>query len=320
MKQEKLNLTKENPEEKIETQSTEPDLGSQDPNDKYAGKIENDNDVWKMLHGDVDPNSPNFSYELSFEINPHAKVPDEIKEFGRYIENRAKELVALYEKTGRRKEIAQLKENLKQAMSTQKRLENISKLDFNRPGPKLRETALKLNLDLNDPGLKADLQKMQEQNLEDVRKWLKAEKTTHPQLTQNESRYEKIRSRKSGKGSAKAAPGSTSTTTSNVTTTINNYFINNNYFGGPGLFSKFFSSSNNDLITSVRTTTQQNKSVSAKSKDSFTFSGTTIAKYTFYCLIFLFFAYLVFLDQEKQFKREPEMPNLEGKIGSLGEE
>jgi len=83
-KQEKVNSKKEQEEAKIETQSTASDVSSEkDAKGKYAGKIESDNDVWKMLHGDVDPNSQNFSYELSFEINPHAKVPKEIQEFGK---------------------------------------------------------------------------------------------------------------------------------------------------------------------------------------------------------------------------------------------
>jgi len=34
----------------------------------------------------------------------------------RYIENRAKEIMSMYEKSGRRKDISQLRENLKQAM------------------------------------------------------------------------------------------------------------------------------------------------------------------------------------------------------------
>jgi len=83
-KQEKVNLSKEPEEVKIDTQSTASDASTgQDTKGKYNGKIESDNDVWKMLHGDVDPNSQTFSYELSFEINPNAKVPKEIQEFGR---------------------------------------------------------------------------------------------------------------------------------------------------------------------------------------------------------------------------------------------
>jgi len=34
----------------------------------------------------------------------------------RYIENRAKDLIAMYEKSGKRKDIGQLRENLRQAM------------------------------------------------------------------------------------------------------------------------------------------------------------------------------------------------------------
>lgn len=84
-KPEKTSPSKEPEEVKFETQSTASDISAgPETKGKYTGKIENDNDVWKMLHGDVDPNSQNFGYELSFEINPNAKVPKEIQEFGKY--------------------------------------------------------------------------------------------------------------------------------------------------------------------------------------------------------------------------------------------
>lgn len=102
--------SKKEPEEEVKVENSE--TGKENK----TQKIDTDNDVWKMLHGDVDPNAQNYNYELSFEVNPNAKVPKEIEEFGKYIENRARELIAVYEKSGKRKEIPQLRENLKQAI------------------------------------------------------------------------------------------------------------------------------------------------------------------------------------------------------------
>jgi len=110
---------KKEPEEEVKVDSknsTQTSESGKENKSDTAQKIDTDNDVWKMLHGDVDPNSQNYNYELSFEINPNAKVPKEIEEFGKYIENRARDLIATYEKSGKRKEIPQLRENLKQAI------------------------------------------------------------------------------------------------------------------------------------------------------------------------------------------------------------
>lgn len=78
IKQEKVIREKREEEKREETTSTlHTESGEAD------GKVDG-NEVWKMLHGDVDPNSQDFSYSLSFEIDPKAKVPEEIQEFGRY--------------------------------------------------------------------------------------------------------------------------------------------------------------------------------------------------------------------------------------------
>ena len=52
---------------------------TQESSISHRRQLENDNEVWKMLHGDADPNSRNFDYSLSFEVDPNAKTPDEIK-------------------------------------------------------------------------------------------------------------------------------------------------------------------------------------------------------------------------------------------------
>ena len=74
---------KKEPEEEVKVDSKNSTQTSESGKENGSQKIDTDNDVWKMLHGDIDPNAQNYNYELSFEINPNAKVPKEIEEFGK---------------------------------------------------------------------------------------------------------------------------------------------------------------------------------------------------------------------------------------------
>jgi len=100
-----------------------------------------------------------------------------------------------------------------------------------------------------------------------------------------------------------------------MTTTINNYFINNNYFGGPSLFSKFFSSSNDSTTTNARNLERQDfgsgQKGHLKGKETLAAKGITIAKFAFYCFIFLFFVYLLIIDQDKQIHKDVDAANQE---------
>jgi len=44
----------------------------------------------------------NFDYELSYEIDPNAKVPKEIEDLGKFIKNRGKEMIKLFENAGKK--------------------------------------------------------------------------------------------------------------------------------------------------------------------------------------------------------------------------
>lgn len=54
--------------------------------------------------------------DTSYEINPNAKVPEEIHELGRFLEIKGVEIVNIYLKTGRKQEAEELKEKLKKAL------------------------------------------------------------------------------------------------------------------------------------------------------------------------------------------------------------
>ncbi len=75
----------------------------------------NAQDFWKMFNMQKDYD--NFDYDLSYEVDPNAKVPREIKELGRFIDTKGREMVELFEKCGKKNEANELKEKLKKAMA-----------------------------------------------------------------------------------------------------------------------------------------------------------------------------------------------------------
>lgn len=48
-------------------------------------KIDKNNEVWKMLHGNQDPNSEDYDYTLSYANQENAEVPQEISELEQLI-------------------------------------------------------------------------------------------------------------------------------------------------------------------------------------------------------------------------------------------
>jgi hypothetical protein len=52
----------------------------------------------------------------SYEINPNAKVPQEIHQLGEFLETKGVEIVNMYLKRGKKREAEELKEKLKKAM------------------------------------------------------------------------------------------------------------------------------------------------------------------------------------------------------------
>jgi len=137
---------------------------------------------------------------------------------------------------------------------------------------------------------------------------VKTAKASQPQPVKTESRYEKLRSRKGLKSSNKSAASSSSS--SSHTTSE------------PGFFSKLFSSSGSsssskkeqdvlnlaaDAIGGNKTL---NKGINSKETDANAKGGNNTLTYVFYCLIIVFFIYLLIVDQEKQFGK-PDVPDPE---------
>lgn len=178
-------------------------------------KMEKDNEVWKMLHGNKDPNSEDYDYALSYESKKNAQTPQEIAELEKFLEKRGNDLLRLYESTGRTQQAHELRENLKKAMAAKQRLEKIATLDFDKPNSQLQEVADKFGLDLNDPAIKDELKKIQTQNLDDIRNWIKGMSPEGSEPVSSKPKKDKTKAQ------------------ANVTTT-NNYYINNNYYSsGP---------------------------------------------------------------------------------------
>lgn len=164
---------------------------------------------------------------------------------------------------------------------------------------------------------------MQEQNLEDVRKWrifflvenscltfsvVKTAKASQPQPVKTESRYEKLRSRKALKSSGKAGLSHTISEKSSGSSTMGSF---------SGLFSKLFSGSGSgskkeqDVLNAAADAIGKtsNKGINAKEGEAPHKGSTNILTFAFYCLIIVFFIYLLIVDQEKQFSKKTDAPD-----------
>ncbi|KAM3135731.1 hypothetical protein pb186bvf_012128 [Paramecium bursaria] len=135
--------------------------------------------------------SETFGYELSYEQDPSKPIPIEVNELGKFIETRGQEILKIYEQSGRRKEAEELQDKLKKALAAKKQLEKISQLDFNRPKKvlvltqtlqkKLQIIAQNFGIDLHDPQVQNEFKKIQQQNIEDIRIWLKQNQWNYEQ-------------------------------------------------------------------------------------------------------------------------------------------
>lgn len=62
----------------------------------------------------------NFDYDLSYHQDPNAEIPIEIKELGKFIDTKGKEMVELFEEAGKMKEARELKDKLNKAKAAKK--------------------------------------------------------------------------------------------------------------------------------------------------------------------------------------------------------
>lgn len=97
--------------------------------------------------------------EFSFEVKPvkqHFKEVDDIQE----MIDKAEESYRLFKKTGRIKEAKLIKEKLIEAKYAKEHLIHVMNLDFSKPTQKMREIAMKNNIDLKDPSVLAEFKKI----------------------------------------------------------------------------------------------------------------------------------------------------------------
>ncbi|CDW73168.1 peptidyl-prolyl cis-trans isomerase d [Stylonychia lemnae] len=112
-----------------------------------------------------------FSFEVSSE-KKHFKEVDDIQE----MIDKAEESYKLFRKTGRMKEAKMIKSKLLEAKFAKEHLMHVMNLDFNRPTQKMLDIAAKNNIDLKDPQVLAEFKKIQQQNLEDIKRMKEGKK------------------------------------------------------------------------------------------------------------------------------------------------
>ena len=134
---------------------------------------------------------------------------------------------------------------------------------------------------------------------------MKTAKASQPQPVKTETRYEKLRSRKALKSSGKAALSHATSDRSSGSSTSS----------FSGLFSKLFSGSSskkeqdvlNAAADAIGKTT--NKGINAKEGEAPQKGSNNILTFAFYCLIIVFFIYLLIVDQKEQFSKKTDAPD-----------
>jgi hypothetical protein len=90
--------------------------------------------------------------------------------------DRAEESYRLFKKTGRGKEAKVVKQKLEEAVFAKEHLYHVMNLDFTRPTPKLIEMARKNHIDLGDPQVIEEFRRIQQQNLDEIRRMKEGKK------------------------------------------------------------------------------------------------------------------------------------------------
>ncbi|CAD8123681.1 unnamed protein product [Paramecium sonneborni] len=112
-----------------------------------------------------------LSYEPSFEEDTSIQVAEEINELGKFIESRGVQILHLYETQGKHEEAEKHRQFLAQLMAAKMKIERISKSNFSKPI--INEKATQFGIDLSDPIVQEEFQQLFQQNMRDLRKWLK---------------------------------------------------------------------------------------------------------------------------------------------------
>ena len=102
-------------------------------------------------------------HDFSFEVLPVGKRNNfpELDDLQVMID-KAEESYRLFKKTGRGKEAKMVKEKLEEALFAKEHLFHVMNLDFSRPTQKLRDMAIKNNIDLRDTTVIEEFKRIQE--------------------------------------------------------------------------------------------------------------------------------------------------------------
>ena len=102
-------------------------------------------------------------HDFSFEVLPENKRTHfpELEDLQVMID-KAEESYRLFKKTGRGKEAKMVKEKLEEALFAKEHLYHVMNLDFSRPTQKLRDMAIKNNIDLRDTTVIEEFKRIQE--------------------------------------------------------------------------------------------------------------------------------------------------------------
>ncbi|CAD8122885.1 unnamed protein product [Paramecium sonneborni] len=112
-----------------------------------------------------------LSYEPSFEEDTNIQVAEEINELGKFIESRGVQILHLYESQGKHQEAEKHRQFLGQLMAAKIKIERISRSNFSKPI--VNEKATQFGIDLSDPIVQEEFKQLFQQNMKDLRKWLK---------------------------------------------------------------------------------------------------------------------------------------------------
>lgn len=102
--------------------------------------------------------------EFSFEVKQDRQIFPEIEEIKVQI-TKGDEAVALFLRAGKMKEAKELKNSLEQARYEIEMLDSVMNLDFTKPRAKAKEMADEMGIDLTDPVVVQEFQKMQQNRL-----------------------------------------------------------------------------------------------------------------------------------------------------------
>lgn len=105
--------------------------------------------------------------------------------------DKAEESYRIFKKTGRIKEAKAIKTKLIEAKYAKEHLIHVMNMDFSKPTQKMVVMAKKNKIDLNDPAVIAEFRKIQQQNLDDIRRMKEGKKPLTDQELQQKLKQER---------------------------------------------------------------------------------------------------------------------------------